>query len=105
MNSRFVCAPGPGIRLTDAERLRDLPIAIEIERGGRSIFAGETRTSKMNRRFEELVVYLFRELAFPLGVFLMTGTGIVPPDGFTLRIGDRVTIAIGALTLQNEVGA
>ena len=99
------CALGPGILLTDAERLRDLPVAIEIERGGRSMFAGETRTSKMNRRFEELVAYLFRELEFPLGVFLMTGTGIVPPNDFTLRIGDRVTITIGALTLKNEVGA
>jgi len=102
---RGACALGPGILLAEAERLRDLPIAIEIERGGRSIFAGETRTSKMNRGFEDLVAYLFRELEFPPGVFLMTGTGIVPTDDFTLRIGDRVAITIGILTLKNEIGA
>jgi len=58
----------------------------------------------MNRRFDELIACLNRELDFPHGVFLMTGTGVVPPDHFTLAIGDRVTITIGSLTLENEVG-
>jgi 2-dehydro-3-deoxy-D-arabinonate dehydratase len=47
---------------------------------------------------------LGRELEFPAGVFLMTGTGIVPPDDFTLAPGDRVRIEVGELTLENEVG-
>jgi 2-dehydro-3-deoxy-D-arabinonate dehydratase len=52
----------------------------------------------------ELVAYLFQELDFPAGVFLMTGTGIVPPDEFTLVQGDQVTIQVGSLTLSNPIG-
>ncbi|HJW84623.1 MAG TPA: fumarylacetoacetate hydrolase family protein [Anaerolineae bacterium] len=99
------CALGPGIQLGDADALRDMPIQIEIERQGQAVFHGETRTSRMNRRFEDLVGYLGRELDFAQGVFLMTGTGIVPPDDFSLGIGDRVTITLGSMTLENEVGA
>lgn len=99
------CAIGPGIELIDPRRLHDMSIALEIVREGQSIFRSETSTSKMNRRFEELITYLYRELDFPDGVFLMTGTGIIPPDHFTLAIGDRVTITVGSLTLENEVGA
>ena len=98
------CALGPGIQFMEVESLRGLPIAIEIARAGQVIFHGETSTSKMNRRLEELVTYLYRELSFPHGAFLMTGTGIVPPESFTLAHGDRVTITIGGLTLENEVG-
>ena len=58
----------------------------------------------MNRRLEELVAYLFRELSFPEGAFLLTGTGIVPPDSFSLARGDEVAITVGDLTLVNEVG-
>ena len=57
----------------------------------------------MKRSFEELVAYLGRELDFPRGVFLMTGTGIVPPDEFSLAPGDAVRITIGSLTLENDV--
>jgi 2-dehydro-3-deoxy-D-arabinonate dehydratase len=59
----------------------------------------------MNRKLDELVTYLFRELNFPRGVFLMTGTGIVPPEQFTLAQGDTITITVGDLTLTNEIGA
>ena len=99
------CAIGPGLELIDPDRLYDMPIVLEIARVGRSVFRGETNSSKMNRRFDELIACLNRELDFPHGVFLMTGTGVVPPDHFTLAIGDRVTITIGSLTLENEVGA
>ncbi len=99
------CALGPGLELSEPDRLRDLPIQLEIARAGRAIFHGDTTTAQLNRRFEELVACLFRELDFPYGVFLMTGTGIVPPDHFTLARGDQVTITIGSLTLENEVGA
>jgi len=57
----------------------------------------------MVRRFDDLVAYLFRELDLPHGVFVMTGTGIVPPDTFTLERGDVVRISIGELALENEV--
>ena len=52
----------------------------------------------------ELVDYLRKELTFPDGVFLMTGTGLVPPDDFSLEPGDQVRITIGELTLENPVG-
>ena len=42
--------------------------------------------------------------AFPHGVFLMTGTGIVPDDDFTLLPGDTISITIeGVGTLVNHV--
>lgn len=97
------CALGPGIRLVEAERLRDLAIELDIERQGQVVFSGSTSTQNMRRRFEELVAYLGHSLAFSKGVFLMTGTGIVPPDEFTLLPGDRVAIRVGALRLVNVV--
>ena len=98
------CALGPAIQLVDADSLYDLPIEISIKRDGRLVFHGSTSTAKMNRKLDELVAYLFRELNFPQGVFLLTGTGIVPPEQFTLAGGDLVSITIGDLTLANEVG-
>ncbi len=77
------CALGPGIHLDPVDEMRDLSISLAILRGGVLVFSGETRTSQMKRGFEELVSYLFRELLFPKGAFLMTGTGIVPGDDFT----------------------
>jgi len=95
------CALGPGIQLAGVEPLRDLTIQIDIMRQGDVIFQEETRSSRMKRSLEELVEYLTRELDFPDGVFLMTGTGIVPPDAFTLTPGDVVRISIASLTLEN----
>ena len=93
---------GPVVVLTDEiADPTDLPIKLEIMRGGDLLFSEETGTSRMHRTFEDLVAYLFRGNAFPAGVFLMTGTGIVPPSEFTLQGGDivRITIEpIGALT-------
>ena len=97
------CALGPAIVLTGAEALRDLPIRLAIARGGEQVFAGDTRTSQMARNVEDLVAYLAAELAFPRGVFLMTGTGIVPPESFTLQAGDVVAISVGDLRLENPV--
>jgi 2-dehydro-3-deoxy-D-arabinonate dehydratase len=79
-------------------------ISLDIRRGDSSVFAGETTVSRIKRSFEELVGYLFRDNSFPAGVFVMTGTGIVPGDDFTLAPGDEVTIAIDGIgTLQNHV--
>ena len=99
------CALGPGLRLAGVAELADLSIGIEIWRQGALAFQGETSTKSMNRPLEVLVSYLSRELDFPHGVFVMTGTGVVPGDNFTLQAADRVRIAVGAVTLENEVQA
>jgi 2-dehydro-3-deoxy-D-arabinonate dehydratase len=99
------CALGPGIRLGSPDEMRDLPVTLEILRDGARLFYGETATSQMKRAFEELVDYLYKELPFPNGAFLMTGTGIVPPDDFTLSAGDVVRVGVGELTLLSEVQA
>lgn len=97
------CALGPGLLLSEPAELADTPIRLEIWRADDLIFQGETRTSQMKRTFEELVTYLKREMDFPAGVFLMTGTGLVPPDAVTLKPGDLTRITVGALTLENKV--
>jgi len=96
------CALGPGIVLAGPDDLRDLSIGLQIARGGQTVFEGETRTSRMKRSFEDLAVYLYRELDFPRGAFLMTGTGIVPPETFSLASGDGVRVEVGDLVLENE---
>jgi 2-dehydro-3-deoxy-D-arabinonate dehydratase len=89
--------------LCDADALRNLSIGLTVLRAGNPIFAADTLTSQIKRPLEELVDYLRKELDFPHGVFLMTGTGIVPPDHFSLERGDLVRITIGELTLENRV--
>lgn len=97
------CAVGPGIELVSAAELTDIPIRLEILRAGETVFADETRTSQIKRPLPELVEYLCREMDFPGGAFLMTGTGIVPTDQFSLQVGDTVRITIASLTLENRV--
>ena len=97
------CALGPAIKLVFPEEVKDIAIHMEIMREESSVFKGKTRTSKINRLLESLVDYLFLETDFPTGVFLMTGTGIVPPEGFSLSGGDRVVITIGEQNLGNVV--
>ncbi len=96
-------AVGPGIRLAPAGALTDLAINLEIERNGAVAFAGETSTTQMKRTFPDLAEYLMREMTFPFGALLMTGTGIVPPDEFTLHSGDVARITIDGMTLENPV--
>jgi 2-dehydro-3-deoxy-D-arabinonate dehydratase len=97
------CALGPGIRLAEVSQFKDTPIRLEILRAGQTVFEGEIRSSQMKRSYEELVAYLGRELDFPQGVFVMTGTGLVPADDFTLQAGDQVRISVADLTLENKV--
>jgi 2-dehydro-3-deoxy-D-arabinonate dehydratase len=99
------CALGPAIHLATEDALRNVPIRLTIVREGKTVFAGETRSSEMKRSLGELASYLGRELSFPQGVFLMTGTGIVPPDGFSLVPGDGVRIEVFDAILENEVAA
>lgn len=96
-------AIGPAIVLAEAAELTDLTIKLEILRDGSTAFEGDTATSNMKRTFPDLAAYLCRELDFPHGVYLMTGTGIVPGDEFTLHSGDLIKITIGEMTLENTV--
>ena len=102
---RHSCALGPWLQLgaTEAEA-REWKISMEIRREGKSVFAGETSVGQIKRRFEELAGYLFRSQVFPHGAVLLTGTGIVPPDTFTLREQDEIRIEItGIGALRNTV--
>jgi 2-dehydro-3-deoxy-D-arabinonate dehydratase len=96
------CALGPVI--TTAETMppeNEIGISLVVRRDGVDVFEGSTSTARLTRRFAELIGWLGRDNVFPDGVVLLTGTGIVPPDEFTLRNGDLVTITIdgiGALT-------
>lgn len=96
---------GPCITLLDSMPAReDTGIKLQIERGGEVVFEGNSGVSEMHRTFEDLIGYLCREQEFPNGVFLMTGTGIVPDSDFTLNAGDVVHITIcGIGTLTNPV--
>lgn len=97
------CALGPVIALSDAQP-KAHSIQMSITREGATVFSGQTSTAQMRRTQQELAAYLFRELTFVAGAFLLTGTGIVPPDDFTLRSGDVVSITIeGIGTLENPV--
>ena len=98
------CSLGPGIVLSGPEAMRELRVSMEIRRSGETVFEDEVDTSQMKRSTEKLAGHLGKELAFPVGAFLMTGTGIVPEDDFTLRVGDVVGISVGDLFLENEVG-
>ena len=99
------CSLGPGIVLAGPEGMRDLPIRLRIFRDGGAVFVGEVSTSRMKRSFEELAQYLGKDLTLPSGAFLMTGTGIVPEEEFTLTPGDRVEVSVGELVLENDVTA
>ena len=76
----------------------------EILRGGAAVFTGETTLAQLKRTPEELAGWLFKEESFPNGCYMMTGTGIVPPDDFTLQAGDEVRISIAGIgTLVNAM--
>ena len=98
------CALGPCIRIADGFNVREQTISLRISRGGKDVFTGSTPISRIVRKFEDIVGYLFRNQSFPTGVLLLTGTGIVPPDEFTLHKGDTITIGIeGIGELVNPV--
>jgi 2-dehydro-3-deoxy-D-arabinonate dehydratase len=99
------CAVGPFITLGVGEtEARTWRIELQIQREGATAFRGETSVGQIKRSFGELVDYLFRSQSFPHGAVLLTGTGIVPPDGFTLAAGDAIRISISGIgTLENQV--
>lgn len=82
----------------------DTEIALDIYRSGERVFEGTTTVGRIKRPLASLAEWLFRDNSFPHGCYLMTGTGIVPPDTFTLRSGDEVRITIEPVgTLINPV--
>jgi 2-dehydro-3-deoxy-D-arabinonate dehydratase len=99
------CALGPWLTLgTPEAAAREWAIGVRIERGGQEVFAGKTSVSQIKRRFDELAGFLFRSQSFPHGAILLTGTGIVPPDAFTLQQADLVEIEISGIgRLRNSV--
>lgn len=98
------CALGPCILLTPEPLASKTRIEIQIVRNGETAFAGNTSLAELKRDPKTLVSYLFRDNSFPNGCFLMTGTGVVPPDSFTLASGDQIRISIDLIgTLANEV--
>jgi 2-dehydro-3-deoxy-D-arabinonate dehydratase len=102
---RYSCVLGPCITVGVTEtEVRTWTIAIQIERQGAVMFQGETPVSKIKRGFEELASWLNRSQEFPHGAVLLTGTGVVPPNEFTLAVGDVVRIQIsGVGELVNTV--
>ena len=100
------CALGPAILVSEGPLPSDTSIQLDILRDGHPVFAGSTTLASMKRSAQSLVDYLFRDNVFPDGCFLLTGTGIVPPDSFTLQHGDTIVIAIDGIgTLVNFVGS
>ncbi|WPP51706.1 fumarylacetoacetate hydrolase family protein [Catalinimonas niigatensis] len=95
---------GPCLFVPEKSLAMDTVISIEILRNGAQVFAGDTSIDQMKRGFSELVEYLFRECDFPQGVYLMTGTGIIPSHDFTLQSGDEIRISVEPIgTLINFV--
>ena len=99
------CALGPWITLgTPEAAAREWVIRIKINRGGTTVFGGETSVNQIKRGFADLAGYLFRSQSFAHGAVLLTGTGVVPDEHFTLQPADRVSIEISGIgTLENEV--
>ena len=98
------CGLGPCVLIASAPLPAETEVRLAIRRAGRSAFEGSTTLSSMKREPKELVEYLFRDNSFPHGCVLLTGTGIVPPDAFTLASGDEIAITIEPIgTLMNTV--
>ena len=102
------CALGPVVTLAESLPPREqVAIRLTIQRSGQTVFDGSTRISEMARSLEDLIDWLGRENSFPTGVILLTGTGIIPPDEFSLAPDDQVHIditGIGRLTNWVEQG-
>ena len=98
-------AVGPCIFVTDEPIDRNTKVGLTINRNQRTVYEGSVALSQMKRTPEELVSFVFRECSFPSGCLIMTGTGIVPGQDFTLKSGDEIKISIDGIgTLVNEVG-
>ena len=99
------CAAGPFIEMgASEEEARAWTIEIRITRAEKEVFRGDTSVGRIKRTFTELAEYLFRSQTFPHGALLLTGTGVVPGDEFTLQAGDVIRIDISGIgSLENSV--
>lgn len=98
------CALGPGILIQNELMPANTQITMEILRSRSTEFSGSINLSEMKRDPRTLVEYLYRDQSFPNGCFLLTGTGIIPPDAFTLQSGDEIRISISGIgMLVNRV--
>ncbi len=101
---KLCAALGPAILIQSDAPASTTRIHLQIDRAGAAAFEGETTVAQLKRTPPELAGFLFRDNTFPTGTFLMTGTGIVPGDDFTLKSGDVVKITIeGIGTLVNPM--
>ncbi|MDO1448909.1 fumarylacetoacetate hydrolase family protein [Rhodocytophaga aerolata] len=98
------CGLGPCVYITQQPISRDSKIEMIIQRNDKRVFNGEITLQSLKRKEEELVGYLYKECSFPQGSILLTGTGIVPDNDFTLQSGDIIRITIEHIgTLVNTV--
>ncbi len=96
---------GPCLLVTEKPIPPDTTISMQISRQGKMMYEDKVQISMMKRKHDELAGFLFREMNFPTGCFLMTGTCLVPGSEFTLAVGDDVKISIeGIGTLNNKIG-
>ncbi len=101
---KLCAALGPAILIQNEAPAPTTRIHLQIDRAGTAAFEGETTVSQLKRTPAELAGFLFRDNTFPTGTFLMTGTGIVPGDEFTLQSGDIISITIDGIgTLVNPM--
>ena len=101
---RGSCAIGPCLYVTDKPFPTDADIHLTIRRGSEIAFRDTTQVNQIKREFSDLVSYLYREMDYPQGCYLMTGTGIIPEGDFTLKSGDEINITIEPIgTLINTV--
>ncbi|HZI54535.1 MAG TPA: fumarylacetoacetate hydrolase family protein [Chitinophagaceae bacterium] len=96
---------GPCIFVTEKPLDINTMIYLEIKRENNKVFEGQVGIKQMKRTPGELVSFVYRECSFPHGCLIMTGTGIVPPNDFTLKSGDEIEIMIDSIgSLINTVG-
>jgi len=98
------CSLGPCVLLSPEPMPETTAVKLEIARQGKTAYTGSTTLAELKRDPQELAGFLFRDNSFPQGVFLMTGTGVIPADDFTLSSGDIIRISIDGIgTLENYV--
>jgi len=97
-------AMGPCLLVPSKPIDADTQIHMSIERNKEIVFSGSISINQMKRKHEELIIFLFMEMDFPQGVYLMTGTCLVPPNDFTLAVGDLVHMSIDGIgSLRNKI--
>jgi 2-dehydro-3-deoxy-D-arabinonate dehydratase len=97
------CALGPGLQLPNGDTLPELFLTLEVVRDSRSILRGEAALRLEPQQMTDWIAWLYREMSFPHGAFLMLGLPLAFPTDFTLYRGDSITVTTGVLTLENTV--